>query len=224
MNLFGRDLDGVLFDLDGTLIDSAPDLIAAMRRLCIEIGAPPPDENGVRQSVSKGRLAMLRRGLPHLDEAACQALVPRFLDLYAADIFVQTRPYAGVERMLAAIERRGARWGIVTNKPGWLARPLVEKLGWSARCVALVTGDTLPVKKPDPAAVLHACEIAGLDPARCAYVGDDLHDIQAGHGAGMLTVAAAWGYCNGEDPAAWAADLVADSADGLSEALSLAAA
>lgn len=224
MKLFGCDLDGVLFDLDGTLIDSAPDLIVAMQRLCVEIGAPPPDAALVRQSVSKGRLVMLRRGLPHLDEAACQALIPRFLDLYAADIFVHTRPYAGVDRLLDAIERRGGRWGIVTNKPGWLARPLVERLGWTERCVALVTGDTLPVKKPDPAAVLHACELAGLHPARCAYVGDDVHDIQAGRGAGMLTVAAAWGYCNGEDPAAWAADLVAHSAAGLSEALSLAAA
>lgn len=223
MKLFGHDLDAVLFDLDGTLVDSAPDLVDAVRRLCVEIGAPPPDADGIRHVVSKGGRAMLRRGLPHLDDDARDALLQRFLDLYATNILVHSRPFAGVERLLDAIELRGGRWGIVTNKPGWLARPLVEQIGWGARCVALVSGDTLAVKKPDPAPVLHACAIAGLDPARCAYVGDDLRDIEAGRGAGMLTVAAAWGYLDGEDPAAWAADLVVHSAAELTTALSLAA-
>jgi phosphoglycolate phosphatase len=223
MKLFGHDLDAVLFDLDGTLVDSAPDLVEAMRMLCVELGAPAPDGDGIRQVVSKGGRAMLMRGLPHYDDAARDAQMQRFLDLYATNILVHSRPFAGIERLLEAIERRGGRWGIVTNKPGWLARPLVEQLGWAQRCVALVSGDTLAVKKPDPAPVLHACELAGLNPKRCAYVGDDLRDIEAGRGAGMLTVAAAWGYLDGEDPAAWAADLVVSSAAELTTALSLAA-
>ncbi|HJU39725.1 MAG TPA: HAD hydrolase-like protein, partial [Tahibacter sp.] len=174
MNLGGHDLDGVLFDLDGTLVDSAPDLVEAMRLLCVELGAPAPDADGIREVVSKGGRAMMQRGLPHLDDAAREALLPRFLDIYAMNILVHSRPFDGIEALLDAIERRGGRWGIVTNKPGWLARPLVDELGWSRRCVALVSGDTLAVKKPDPAPVLHACALAGLDPKRCAYVGDDL--------------------------------------------------
>lgn len=224
MRLLGRDLDAVLFDLDGTLVDSAPDLVAAMQRLCRELGQPEPDTAGVRAAVSKGGRAMLRRGLPGLDDARYDALLPRFLDLYAADIAQLSRPFDGVDVLIRAIEARGARWGVVTNKPGWLARPLLQQLGWSTRSAALVSGDCLAVKKPDPAPILRACELAGVAPQRCAYVGDDLRDIEAGRAAGMLTVAAAWGYLDGEDPQAWAADWVARSAQELHAALELLAA
>ena len=224
MRLLGRDLDAVLFDLDGTLVDSAPDLVAAMQRMCRELGQPEPDTAGVRAAVSKGGRAMLRRGLPGLDDARYDALLPRFLDLYAADIAQLSRPFDGVDALIRAIEARGARWGVVTNKPGWLARPLLQQLGWSTRSAALVSGDCLAVKKPDPAPILRACELAGVAPQRCAYVGDDLRDIEAGRAAGMLTVAAAWGYLDGEDPQAWAADWVARSAQELHAALELLAA
>ena len=223
MILFERELDAVLFDLDGTLVDSAPDLVAAMHRLRAEEGGGDFDPACVAAVVSKGGRAMLRRAFPAADEAHIDALLPRFLDLYADSLATHTRPYAGVEALLAAIEARGARWGIVTNKPGWLARPLVQRLGWGERPAALVSGDCLPVKKPDPAPVLHACTLAALDPARCAYVGDDLRDIEAGRSAGMLTVAAAWGYLDGDDPAQWGADLVAASPQVLMRALRLPA-
>lgn len=224
MRLLDRDLDAVLFDLDGTLVDSAPDLVAAMRRLCRELDQAAPDVAAVRSVVSKGGRAMLRRGLPDLDEQRCDELLPRFLNIYAADIAVLSRPFDGVDDLITAIEARGARWGIVTNKPGWLARPLLERLGWSQRCAALVSGDCLSVRKPDPAPVLRACEIAGVAPARCAYVGDDLRDIEAGRAAGLYTVAAAWGYLDGEDPQAWAADWVAGSARSLQRSLALTSA
>ena len=223
MILFERNLDAVLFDLDGTLIDSAPDLVAAMHRLCAEQGTQLADAGAVAAVVSKGGRNMVRRAFPDAGEARIEALLPRFLDIYAESLALHTRPYPDVENLLHAIEARGASWGIVTNKPGWLARPLVERLGWITRCAALVTGDCLPVKKPDPAPVLRACEIAALKPARCAYVGDDLRDIQAGRDAGMLTVAAAWGYLDGEDPHAWGADMVARDAAMLMAALRLAA-
>jgi phosphoglycolate phosphatase len=223
MILFERNLDAVLFDLDGTLIDSAPDLVAAMQRLCDEQGVQFREASAVAAVVSKGGRAMLRRAFPQADDGRLDTLLPRFLDLYAQSLALHTRPYPDVENLLRAIEARGARWGIVTNKPGWLARPLVERLGWDTRCSALVSGDCLPVKKPDPAPVLRACEIAALAPARCAYVGDDLRDIEAGRGAGMLTVAAAWGYLDGEDPHTWGADLVAPDAAMLMAALRLVA-
>jgi len=223
MILFDRHLDAVLFDLDGTLVDSAPDMVVAMERLHAEEGVSGADAAAIAAVVSKGGRAMIRRGFPDIDEARVETLLPRFLDLYAEALATHTRTYPGVDALLEAIERRGARWAIVTNKPGWLARPLVERLGLAARAAARVTGDCLSVRKPDPAPVLHACQLAGLDPQRCAYVGDDMRDIDAGRGAGMLTVAAAWGYLDGEDPAAWKADLVAATPFALMSALQLAA-
>ncbi|GMV30645.1 MAG: phosphoglycolate phosphatase [Rhodanobacteraceae bacterium] len=219
MKLLNRDLDAVLFDLDGTLVDSAPDLVAAMQRLCREMARAEPDADAVRNVVSKGGRAMLRRGLPGLEDHQYEELLPRFLDIYATDIAALSRPYDGVEALIAAIEARGGRWGVVTNKPGWLARPLLERLGWARRSAALVSGDCLAVRKPDPAPVLRACELAGVAPQRCVYVGDDRRDIEAGRAAGLVTVAAAWGYLDGEDPRAWQADWVALSAVDLQRAL-----
>lgn len=198
----------VLFDLDGTLVDSAPDLIGALQALCGELGAPAPDAAAVRTVVSAGGRAMLRRGLPGLEEAAIERHLPRFLALYADRIAQETQPYAGVVELLDRLEENRIAWGIVTNKPGWLARPLVEQLGWARRCAALVSGDCLPTKKPDPEPVLHACAQAGVEAARTWFVGDDLRDIQAGRAAGARTFAAAWGYLDGGDPAAWQADIV----------------
>lgn len=212
-------VEGVLFDLDGTLVDSAPDLVAAMQRLCRELAAAEPDADAVRNVVSKGGRAMLRRGLPDLDDQRYEELLPRFLDIYASDIASLSRPYAGVDALIAAIEARGLRWGVVTNKPGWLARPLIDSLGWAQRSAALVSGDCLPVRKPDPAPVLRACELAGVAPERSIYVGDDRRDIEAGRAAGLVTVAAAWGYLDGEDPHSWRADWVAASALDLQRAL-----
>jgi phosphoglycolate phosphatase len=198
----------VFFDLDGTLVDSAPDLIAAVQALCAELGAPPPDAEAVREVVSAGGRAMLRRGLPGADDVMIDQWLPRFLDLYSVNMAMHTRLYAGMADVLGVLEARGIAWGIVTNKPGWLARPMLAQLQLSARCAALVTGDCLAVKKPDPAPVLRACELVGVDAAACVFVGDDLRDVQAGGAAGLRTIAAAWGYLDGGDPHAWGADHV----------------
>ena len=212
----------VLFDLDGTLIDSAPDLIAAVEALCHELGAPPPDPVRVREVVSAGGRAMLRRGLPGADETMIDQWLPRFLDIYAANMVRHTRLYDGVGEMLEGFESRGIAWGVVTNKPGWLTRPLLEQMGLHVRCAAIVTGDCLSVRKPDPAPVLRACELAGVEAFATAFVGDDLRDVQAGRSAGTTTVAAAWGYLDGGDPNAWGADLVVAAPSGLPAALGFA--
>jgi 2-phosphoglycolate phosphatase len=158
--------------------------------------------------VSKGGRAMIRRGFPDADEALVETLLPRFLELYAGAIATHTRTFAGIDDLLGTLEARRLPWGVVTNKPGWLARALLAELMLDHRCAALVTGDCLPQKKPDPAPLLHACALAGVDAAHCVYVGDDLRDIEAGRRAGMATVAAAWGYLDGEDPADWNADRI----------------
>jgi N-acetyl-D-muramate 6-phosphate phosphatase len=203
------ELQAVFFDLDGTLVDSAPDLVVAMQRLRAELGETAVDVTAIGEVVSKGGRAMLRRGFPDADDARIDLLLPRFLDLYAEAIATHTRLYAGMDDVLVALERSGIRWGVVTNKPGRLARALLAAIDLDRRCAAMVSGDCLPLRKPDPAPLLHACALAGVDAGRSVYVGDDMRDIEAGKRAGMKTVAAGWGYLNGEDPLAWQADSVA---------------
>jgi len=211
----------VFFDLDGTLVDSAPDMVVAMRRLRVEQGASPDGAESIGAVVSRGGRAMIRRGFPDADEARVEVLLPRFLDLYAEAIATHAALFPGMDGVLAELEARGIPWGIVTNKPGALARPLLVALRLDSRCAALVAGDCLPQKKPDPAPILRACEIAGVSAAGCVYVGDDARDVEAGHAAGMRTFAAGWGYLDGEDALAWGSDGVIESPAGLLGALGL---
>lgn len=211
----------VLFDLDGTLVDSAPDLVAALATLCADIGRADPDPVAVSRVVSAGGRAILRCGLPDLDEAEVDALLPRYLDLYAARGNTLTRLYDGIEAILIDLEAQGIAWGIVTNKAGWLAEPMIRQLALADRCGALVAGDTLEHRKPHPAPVLHACALMKVEPARTLFVGDDLRDIEAGQAAGTRTIAAAWGYLNGGDPHRWGADSVAETVADLPSRLRL---
>ncbi|GLQ90338.1 phosphoglycolate phosphatase [Dyella flagellata] len=209
-----------MFDLDGTLLDSAPDLHAALGIYCAEVGATVPPYAAVRTVVSRGSRAILRCAFDESDEALLERM-PRYLELYHSMMSRHTRPFEGVEPLLDALERSGIAWGIVTNKPGYLTDDLVRQIGWAERVCAVISGDTLPVRKPDPAPVLLACERAGLDPARSLFVGDDRRDVQAGHAAGLYTVAVQWGYLDGGDPHAWGADAVIEHPRGLTELLKL---
>ena len=210
MKSFPENIQGVLFDLDGTLLDSAPDLYAALKAQCDEMQVVAPPYAMVREVVSRGSRAILRCAFPDIDDAALAALVPRYLELYQVMMAEHTRPFDGVDELLSSLESQGIRWGVVTNKPGFLTDDLLVRIGWAPRAAAVVSGDTLPVKKPDPAPVLLACERAGLDPSRCLFVGDDRRDVMAGAAAGLYTVAVRWGYLDGGDPSQWSADLVVD--------------
>ena len=216
-----ENVQGVLFDLDGTLLDSAPDLYAALLEQCMEEGVTPPPYPLVREVVSRGARAVLRCAFAERGEPAVETLVPRFLDLYQQLMAQQTRAFDGVDELLARIEAQGLRWGIVTNKAAFLTDELVSRIGWANRAGAVISGDTLPVKKPDPAPVLLACERVGLSPAHCLFVGDDRRDIQAGAAAGLFTVAVSWGYLDGGDPHGWGADVVLDHPAELAELLQL---
>jgi N-acetyl-D-muramate 6-phosphate phosphatase len=202
----------VLFDLDGTLLDSAPDFVATIDRMRAARGAPPITLAELRPHVSRGSRAMLATAFAQLDAQSREAMVPEFLDVYQQELARHGPVFDGVEDLLAAIEAAGSRWGIVTNKPEYLARLLLPLLGWQARCAVLVGGDTLPVRKPDPLPLLHAARLLGVEPADCAYVGDDARDIEAARAAGMPSIAALWGYRLGDDdPMTWQADAIVDS-------------
>lgn len=222
LKLSGTAIQAIFFDLDGTLLDSAPDLVAAVEYLREQLGAAPVDARAVTRVVSRGGRAMLRQGFPDADEARVDWLLPRFLERYAQAIAVHTQVYPGVAQMLKVLEQRSIVWGIVTNKPGNLARALVAEIALGTKCAALVSGDCLARRKPDPAPLLHAAQLAHVDAAHSVYVGDDARDIEAGSAAGMLTVAAGWGYLNGEDPNHWNADVVVHSCADLLAALDLA--
>lgn len=211
--------EGVFFDLDGTLLDSGLDLDHALRLLCAEQGVPPPAYDDVRPVVSRGSRAIISVGFPALDEAGVLALVPRYLALYEANMAAHTVPFPGIEALLSGIVGAGMHWGIVTNKPGFLTDALLPQAVPHWQPAAVVSGDTLPVKKPDPAPVLLACETAGCSPARSVFVGDDRRDIVAGKAAGSFTVAVRWGYLDGGDPDTWGADAVVSHPDELAALL-----
>lgn len=218
MRALPRPLAGVLFDLDGTLVDSAPDLAAALAALCAERRIPAPAAGLVRERVTRGADAVLQLALGP-DDVAIAAALPRFLALYAATGMAQTHACAGVDALLRDLEARGVPWGVVSNKAEALVVQVLARLGYDRRACAVVGGDTLARRKPDPAPLLHACALAGVPPVRSVYVGDDPRDIQAGRGAGLYTVAAGWGYVDGADPHAWGADAVSDSAADLARLL-----
>jgi len=199
-----------LFDLDGTLLDSAPDFVATLNRMLAERGEPAMPLDALRPHVSKGARAMLAVGFPRLAVDVRDAMIPMFLQVYQQELARHGQPFDGIEGMLAAIEGTGSRWGIVTNKPEYLAVQLLPLLGWQRRCAVLVGGDTLPVRKPDPLPLLHAAGQLGLGADDCVYVGDDERDILAARAARMPSIAALWGYRLAEDdPATWQADVSA---------------
>ena len=198
----------VLFDLDGTLLDTAPDLTTALLRLSEERGLPRPRYEQVRPTVSHGSPGMLKAAFGlHPDDPLYIKINPRFLELYRDAIAVKTALFPGMAEVLAHLEAAAIPWGVVTNKPGWLTEPLLQALGLWSRAGCVVSGDTLSTRKPDPEPLLYACAQVGAAPARSLYVGDAERDVQAGKRAGMITLVAGFGYLSDADrPREWAAD------------------
>ena len=205
-------VQAVLFDLDGTLLDTAPDLIETAQVLREEHGLPRLDAGHFGPVVSHGSAAMLARAFNiHPADDAMQPLRERFLQGYRTRVSERTRPFPGMIELLDELDRRRIIWGVVTNKPAWLTNPLLRDLGLAGRSRCIVCGDTLPQRKPHPAPVIHACKLLGVEPARTVLVGDAMRDVDAGQRAGTRTLAALFGYiCAEDEPWRWGADAFLD--------------
>ena len=199
----------MLFDLDGTLIDSAPDLVGAANALRQERGLPPLPVPQLRPWVGAGARGMLGAGLDiHPTHGEYETLKDRFLALYAQRLLQETQAFEGIPRLLQALVARGLAWGIVTNKAERFTLPIHRGMPLLHGAGAVIGGDTTPHAKPHPAPLLEAARRMGFNAADCLYVGDDHRDIQAAHAAGMPAVAACWGYLGASPVADWGADAV----------------
>jgi len=211
----------VLFDLDGTLIDTAPDFIRCLNQLRELHGLPALPPEHIRRSVSNGARAMIRVGFGlEPDHPDYLEKHTAFLDLYETGVAVETTLFEGVDELLKSLEARTIPWGIVTNKPARFAVPLIQALGLADRCAALVCPDHVAQRKPHPEALILACQQMGTEPGTGIYVGDHERDIEAGRNAGMKTIAVRYGYI--EQPETidlWQADLIADTVTDLAKLL-----
>ena len=207
----------ILFDLDGTLADTAPDLAAAINLLRARAGLAPTPYELLRPVASAGARGMIGVAFgAQPDDDTYEALRIDFLDNYAAALMVHSSLFPGVADMLNALVRLGLGWGVVTNKAARFTDPLVKLIGLQqAGCI--VSGDTTAHAKPHPAPLFEAARRLGLAPGQCWYVGDDLRDIEAGRAAGMVTLACAWGYCGPLEPQGWGADHLLDTPQDLLE-------
>lgn len=211
---------GVLFDLDGTLADTAPDLIAALDHVRGVLNLPPADSGELRAMASRGAVSILDAGLPELAAENRSAHRERFLDFYRANCWTHSRPFDGIETLLGALDEHSLPWAVVTNKLESLARPVLEQAGWLDRVACLVAGDSGERPKPAPDPVLLACRKLGLEPREILFVGDDRRDIIAGQAAGAATAVALWGYiAEFEDPREWNADWMIERPGDLHSAL-----
>ena len=201
------EINAVLFDLDGTLIDTAPDMASALNALLLKHGKQALPYEPVRNIVSKGGSALVRLGFGEdIQEEKRLALLQQFLDIYSASLCNESKLFDGVEELLNLFDSRQMQWGVVTNKPGWLTVPLLKQLDLFDRAACVVSGDTLDKRKPDPEPLLFACNKIGCPAQQAVYVGDDERDIIAGKAAGMHTLVAKYGYiASNENPQAWGA-------------------
>jgi phosphoglycolate phosphatase len=201
---------GVFFDLDGTLADTAPDLVAAANQLLIARNLAPKPYELLRPYSSAGARGLLEGAFgiatDHVDYIT---LRDEFMSNYEKALLVDSVLFDGISHLLDQIEEAKIPWGIVTNKSERFTHPLTELMGLRQRAASTVSGDTTPHPKPHPAPILHAAKIANVDPTKSIYVGDDIRDVLAGKAAGMHTVAAAYGYCGcKEPPEVWGADYI----------------
>jgi len=199
----------VLFDLDGTLADTAPDLAYALNQTLKKHNHPTLPYEQIKPKVSHGASALIRLGFNLTpDDQAFDPLLQELLQIYSANIHRETALFPGMESVLKQLEQRGIAWGIVTNKPSRFTDPLIKSMGLTDRAACIISGDTTANSKPHPEPILHACRVAGgHSPEECLYIGDAQRDIESGINAGTATLIALFGYLGSDDhPEKWGAD------------------
>ena len=205
-----NDKGAVLFDLDGTLVDTALDMVGVLFDMLDSHGGDKPPYELARASVSNGSLALIRLAFPGAEERSQLELQQEYLDRYEKTVCKDSVLFPGMPELIDIFDRNGLPWGIVTNKPGRLTRPLLEQLNILERAACAISGDTLPERKPHPAPLLLASRQIGIEPEQTIYVGDAQRDIEAGRRAGMSTIGVTYGYITAEDdPDLWGADEMA---------------
>jgi len=215
-------IDNVLFDLDGTLADTAPDLANALNAIRQKHNLEKLPLEVISPTVSLGGNAMIKLAFDLEEgESGFDEIREQFLNYYLEHIAEETRLYDGMETLLSSLEDNNKTWGIVTNKSGWLTIPLLEALSLDKRTACVVCGDTLEQRKPHPAPILHACELIQAEPAATIYIGDAQRDIEAGNRAGTKTMVALYGYIEkNEAPESWNADAMVSSVDEINDVIS----
>ena len=213
MSNFSSPYAGIFFDLDGTLADTAPDLVAATNQLLITRNLDPKPYEFLRPYASAGARGLLEGAFGiGPDHADFNLLRDEFFSNYEKALLVESKLFDGIERVLKQMDHAKLPWGIITNKSERFTNPLTELMGLRQRAVSTVSGDTTPYSKPHPEPILHAARTSNIDPSKSIYVGDDIRDVLAGKAAGMKTVAAAYGYCGcKEPPESWGADYIANN-------------
>lgn len=209
---------GVLFDLDGTLLDTAPDMALALNLQREHHGLKPLPYSEIRPFVSHGALAMLKLGFGINSQSAnYNNMRQQYLKLYADNLAVNTQLFDGLDVFLKQLEDADIKWGVVTNKPEFLTKPLLNSLQLDQRTSSIISGDTITPRKPNPAPLFAACKESDIAPTQCIYIGDAERDITAGRASGMKTILAGWGYITPEDKIeSWKADHIVDDSDQLS--------
>ena len=202
----------MLLDLDGTLLDTAPDMVRIANQMRADDHLPPLPFADLRLQVSHGSAALLRAAFPGIYPLKLASMQSRFLEQYREQLALETRPFPGFEEVLATLEGNRIPWGVITNKPGWLTEPLMRELGLYERAGCVLSGDSLPVCKPDPLPLITAARRIAVDPERCLYLGDALRDVQAARAANMTALVARYGYIGPAERAAdWPATAWIDS-------------
>lgn len=198
----------ILFDLDGTLIDTAPDMAGALDILCDEEEQIRLPFDEVRPVVSDGSVALVKLAFGgDLDTATLDRLKTRYLEIYQDNLAVHSQLFNEMSYLLKELEEKNIKWGVVTNKPGWLTGPLMESLNLHIRAACIVSSDSTKKRKPHPEPMYYACKLANSLPEECVYVGDARRDIEAGNNAGMKTIIAEYGYIGTtENTMDWQAD------------------
>jgi len=216
--LYGAEYNAVLFDLDGTLIDTAPDMVTVLQLVQQEHGIEPAPYDVARSYVSNGAIGLLTLGFPEVEIEFGDDLHQQYLERYAEMICQESRVFDSLDGLLDQLDDLDCPWGIVTNKPEQLTVPLLVALGLAERSSCIVSGDTLSVRKPDPAPLLLGCDLIGVDAATSIYIGDAERDIEAGRRAGMATIAAGYGYITpDDDPREWDANVIATTTEELAQ-------